>query len=125
MNFLAADATGQQLLLRNGAVADRSGNVLGVLPQHGSAVLRNDGQTAVILVYDGQGTSHLAIVNIGSAVGPFNVFPQIGADIPVSPSLGRLEATGYADSILQLVLSADEHVAFVSGPDNIAAIALP
>ncbi|HEX9473227.1 MAG TPA: hypothetical protein VF931_03510, partial [Steroidobacteraceae bacterium] len=125
MNFLAADATGQQLLLRNGAVADRSGNVLGVLPKHSSAVLRNDGQTAVILVYDGQGASHLAIVNIGSAVGPFNVFPQIGADIPVSPSLGRLEATGYADSILQLVLSADEHVAFVSGPDNIAAVALP
>jgi len=124
-NFPAVDATGQHLLISNGAIADQSGAVLGILPAHNSAVMRSDGQTAVILAYDGLGVSHIAIVNTASAMGPASIFPEVGADIPVSPSLGRPESNGYGDAALQLVLSADGHTAFVSGPDNVVAIALP
>lgn len=71
----------------------------------------------------------MAIFDITTPVGALNVFPQVGADIPVPSDMGAPDTnslnfpTGY-DSF-GMTLSPDEQLLFIGGSARIVAIDLP
>jgi hypothetical protein len=124
---LELDRTGTKVLINNYEMRNRAGTGLGWLPFNSAAALSADGTRAY--VYIGSGTTgQVKILDTSTAVGSGNVFPQIGADIPVTSDMGLPDNNSpYNPNYVSfgMALSADEQLLFISGSTRIVAIDLP
>ena len=127
---VSVDYAGTRVLIGNNRVVDRTGAVLGLLPTCAASALSRDGSKVLVYVHGAGGTGKLRILDISASVGATNVFPQVGADIPVTEDMGTPDST-YFESNAQgitsfgLEWSADGHLAFLGGSTRVVVKSIP